>query len=150
MVVTMMAGREFRLTPDTVEQALEDVLPETARDHYVVVAGLRYPPKQAIAAATGLDRADFTTHHARRTLRRLGFVLGRVHRSAVADPPASDAADDASDPFEPFRGRWVLARGAEVLVSSEDEGELIRWLVRHGLDRDDSVLLFPVPKEPVN
>jgi hypothetical protein len=33
-----------------------------------------------IALATGLDRADFTTHQARRILRRLGFTAARRTR----------------------------------------------------------------------
>lgn len=48
-------------------------MPEPLRGHYVLVEGRRYPPKQVLSLATGLDRADFATHQARRTLKRLGF-----------------------------------------------------------------------------
>ena len=38
------------------------MLPDPVREHYAVVHGRRYPPKQVLACVTGLDRADFTTH----------------------------------------------------------------------------------------
>jgi hypothetical protein len=83
-----IAGRRFELDREAVERALTPELPEPLRDHYVVVAGRRYPPKQALAAVTGLDRADFTTHQARRILTRLGFV-GRRPPPAGGRAPAA-------------------------------------------------------------
>ncbi|MGQ0717262.1 MAG: hypothetical protein ACT4NP_08080 [Pseudonocardiales bacterium] len=41
--------------------------PEPIREHYVVIGWRRYPPKQGLAAVTGLDRGDFTTQQARST-----------------------------------------------------------------------------------
>jgi hypothetical protein len=34
-------------------------------DHFAVVNGRRFPPKQVISLVTGLDRADFNMHQAR-------------------------------------------------------------------------------------
>jgi len=47
------------------------VLPDPVREHYVVVRGRRYPPKQVLACVTGLDQADFTRHEARRIRTRV-------------------------------------------------------------------------------
>src|SRR5439155_17245677 len=67
-----VSGTVFELDPERIEEAVARVLPDPVREHYVVVRGRRYPPKQVLACVTGLDRADFTTHQARRILRRLG------------------------------------------------------------------------------
>ncbi len=77
MVLTRtVAGREFELDKERIEQAVANVLPDPLRDHYVVVDGRRFPPKQVLACVTG--RADFTTQQARRILQRVGFLVGRV------------------------------------------------------------------------
>jgi len=68
----------FELDPERIEEPVGGVLPDPVREHYVVVRGRRYPPRQVIACVTGLDQADFTTHEARRILRRLGFVAART------------------------------------------------------------------------
>ena len=44
------------------------MLPDPVREHYVLVRGRRYPPKQVLACVTGLNRADFTTQEAWRIL----------------------------------------------------------------------------------
>ena len=67
--------------PSAVQTALEGVLPEPIHEHYVVIYGRRWPPKQVLALVTGLDRADFTTHQARRALTRLGFPAARAASS---------------------------------------------------------------------
>jgi hypothetical protein len=73
-VATMtVSGHRYELDARGVQTMLEGVLPEPIREHYVVINGRRWPPKQVLALVTGLDRADFTTHQARRALTRLGF-----------------------------------------------------------------------------
>jgi 5-methylcytosine-specific restriction protein B len=69
-----IAGERFRLRAPDVESAMLSIAPEPITSHFVVVGSRRYPPKQVISAVTGLDRADFTTHQARRILMRLGFA----------------------------------------------------------------------------
>src|SRR5882672_10478555 len=73
----IVAGRSFALRASQVERCMRAVLPEPLTAHFVVVGQRRYPPKQVLGELTGLDRAEFTTHHARRILTGLGFVAGR-------------------------------------------------------------------------
>ncbi|HUA41992.1 MAG TPA: hypothetical protein VMA32_10520 [Streptosporangiaceae bacterium] len=73
-----VSGRTYDLDSRRVEAALQGALPEPIRVHFVVINGRRWPPKQVLAQVTGLDRADFTTHQARRALARLGFPAGRA------------------------------------------------------------------------
>ena len=72
-----IAKRRFELRRDHVERAMRGVLPEPISTHYVVIGARRYPPKQVIGLVTGIDRADFTSHQARRVLMGLGFAAGR-------------------------------------------------------------------------
>ncbi len=82
-----VAGHRYEFDSSIVESVLERVDPEPINQHYVVVRGRRFPPKQVLAVMTGLDRADFTTHQARAILRRLGFGVHR--RSQTADTGAA-------------------------------------------------------------
>src|ERR1035438_9887731 len=107
--------------------------PEPIYEHFVVINGRRWPPpKQVLALVTGLDRADFTTHQARRALTRLGFTAARsasprghhpVPPSAAA-PPRPAASGTAGRPeslveaLRPFIGLWVAVRGDEGLVAA--------------------------------
>jgi hypothetical protein len=144
-----VAGRRFRLERGLVEKALADELPEPIRDHYVVVGGRRFPPKQVLSAVTGLERADFTTHHARRILMRLGFVAGRRSRDG-----ARAAVDEArrrlphggrqAEALAPYVGKWVaLGEPTEVLVAADTPQEVLAWLAKHG--RRATSGLFRVP-----
>ena len=71
-------GRPFRLSQADVVGVMRGVEPEPIRAHGVFVAGRAYPVKQVFAAATGLDRLDFTSEVARRHLEHLGFELMRA------------------------------------------------------------------------
>jgi hypothetical protein len=62
MTVMTISGHAYDLDPQQVERALRDELPEPIVEHFVVIIGRRWPPKQALTLVTGLDRADFTTH----------------------------------------------------------------------------------------
>jgi hypothetical protein len=136
MATFQIAGQKVTLDPETVERQLEDVLPEPVRDHYVVVRGRRFPPKQVVSLLTGLDRADFTTHQARRVLKRLGFVAERRQRRTAG--PAPEAAPSLphggrqAAALEPYAGRWVaLGEPDEVLVAAGSASEVVAWLSRH-------------------
>src|SRR5580692_6559576 len=109
-----VAGHRYELESRGVETALEGVLPEPIHEHFVVINGRRWPPKQVLALVTSLDRADFTTHQARRALTRLGFPAGRAagrrgHHpagppaGAPSRPVASGAADPPATPAEALR-----------------------------------------------
>ncbi len=135
MTVARVAGHDFDLTPRAVERAVARTEPEPIKEHYVVIAGRRYPPKQVLAAATGLDRADFTTHQARAILRRLGFGAyrkgtGSNHSIATAGVGPHHGAEAAA--LVPYQGRWVAQEGLEVLFDAESPEAVVRWLRRHG------------------
>jgi hypothetical protein len=78
-----MAGRRYRLTPESVEQRMHGVPPERVSKYFVVVEGVRYPPKQVLALTTGVPLAKFTTHQALRQCRKLGFVTGETQAWAA-------------------------------------------------------------------
>lgn len=138
-----IARRRFDLRPSQVERSMSGVLSEPLRDHFVVVGRRRYPPKQVLARVTGLDRAEFTTHHARRILTGLGFPAGRRSREAAPRArhprPASDTtarARPSAETLEPFVGQWVATRGPEVLVAAAEPRAVVAWLSRHGQPAD--------------
>lgn len=137
MTTTRVAGEVFTFEPADVERAVADLDPEPIREHFVLVGLRRYPPKQVLAAMSGLDRADFTTHQARSILRRLGFG---VHRRGQPIPRPRDP-DKADWPhggaeaaaLEPYMGRFVAQDGLEVLYDSDSPYDVARWLRKNGL-----------------
>ena len=144
-----VSGHAFELDHDGIEEAVARVLPDPVREHYVVVGGRRYPPKQILACVTGLDRADFTTHQARRILKRLGFVAAR-------NGPAGEAPDDdrrdwpyggrQAAALAPYMGKWVAMAGPlEVLVAADTPQEVLAWLAKH--ERRAAYGMFRVPRE---
>jgi hypothetical protein len=141
------------------------VLPEPITSHYVVIDRRRYPPKQVLGVLTGLDRADFTSHQARRVLMGLGFQAGRRPGGSLLDADSESEAGrpDARFPaarsgfrgpttsmrataetLEPFVGQWVATKGPEVLVAADDPRTVVSWLAEHR-QRADS--MFRVPAE---
>lgn len=148
-VRAQIAGHHFVLEPDIVVEALADVLPEPVKDHFTVVGGRRYPVKQVVSEVTGLDRSDFTTHQARRVLRRLGFATGRRSTTQPLPPPGGRDGwphqGRQAEALRPHMGKWVATRGLEVLVAADTPQDVIRWLQRHE-QRADSV--FGVPRDP--
>ena len=133
MTAVRVSGRDFELSANTVEDAAAGVDPEPIQEHYVVVSGRRYPPKQVLAAVTGLDRADFTTHQARSILRRLGFGVYRrgAETSVPRGGPGPHGGAEAAA-LAPYRGRWVAQDGLEVLFDADGPEKVVRWLRRHG------------------
>lgn len=136
-----ISGEEFELDQSRIAACVKTLLPDPVQEHYVVVDGRRFPPKQVISCATGLDRADFTTHQARRVLKRLGFIAARVGEAATAvDAPALEAPGGGEGPhggrqaaaLEPFIGQWVaLAAPTEVLVAADTPQQVLEWLSKH-------------------
>lgn len=141
-----VAGTTVTFEPEDVERVVKDILPDPLHDHFVVIAGRRFPPKQVVALLMQLDRADFTTHHARRLLQRAGFTVGRLSRAdadadAEGESPMGRIEREASL-LRPHRGQWVALRGERVLVATSRPEEAVAWLARHGEDAD---ALFRVP-----
>jgi hypothetical protein len=150
-----VSGHRYELDSRVVQAALEGVLPEPIREHFVVINGRRWPPKQVLALVTGLDRADFTTHQARRALTRLGFPAARALRSREHPMRAAQAAASSgpsaggtgstrtsAEALRPFIGLWVAVRGDEVLVAASSPKEVVAWLARHG-QRAQSMFRVP-------
>jgi hypothetical protein len=136
MTIARVAGVEFELDRRQFEDAAGRLDPEPIREHYVVVAGRRFPPKQILAAVIGLDRADFTTHQARAILRRLGFGVHRRSRpDASPERPLRVGPHGGAEAalLEPFKGRWVAQDGLEVLFDAGSPEEVLHWLRRHRL-----------------
>lgn len=144
MPTMTVSGHQYSLDSQGVEAALQGALPEPIQEHFVVINGRRWPPKQVLALVTGLDRADFTTHQARRALTRLGFTAGRAasprgHNPATSPaappPPAASGATGRPEPLvealRPFIGLWVAVRGDEVLVAAPSPKEVVAWLAKH-------------------
>jgi hypothetical protein len=132
-VTAQVAGEVFDIEVSTVEQAVAGVEPEPIQEHYVVVGGRRFPPKQVLAIITGLDRSDFTTHQARSVFRRLGFG---VHRRSATPPPAPAVAvgphgGKEAELLHRYEGRWVAQNGMEVLFDADAVEPVLRWLRRH-------------------
>lgn len=139
-----IAGTAFELDRALVEERVKGVLPDPIVDHYVVVADRRYPPKQVIALVTGVDRADFTTHQARRILRGLGFPVGRKSDGASqpVDPRGPHGGAEA-EALRPYIGKWVAQQGIEVVVAADTPEEVFDWLYRHNVRADG---MFRVPE----
>lgn len=147
----VIARRPFTLRSGDIERAMHGVLPEPVKDHFVVVGHGRFPPKQVIGRVTGLDRAEFTTHHARRVLARLGFVAGRRSKDSVVIRAPSrsrgtplERQRPSAETLEPFIGQWVATSGPEVLVAAADPKAVVAWLGKHGRMADS---MFRVPRD---
>lgn len=147
-----IAGQPFALRNRDVVRALRKLDPEPITSHFVVVGSRRFPPKQVISAVTGLDRADFTTHQARRTLIRLGFPAGRRGAAPstralgeMVNPEQSDSAtgpERLADELRRFSGLWVAIKDEELLHAAESPQALVGWLGQHG-QKADSVFRVP-------
>jgi hypothetical protein len=143
MQTMTVSGHRYNLESRSVETALQGVLPEPIHEHFVVINSRRWPPKQVLALVTGLDRADFTTHQARRALTRLGFPAGRAasvgarrpEASQSAAPPGASGADgpavSLAEALRPFIGLWVAMRDDDVLVAAPSPAEVVAWLAKH-------------------
>lgn len=140
----------FTLGHSDVRRAMRGVVPEPVHGHYVVIDGRRWPPKQVIGELTELPRSAFTTHHALRVLRRLGFPPGRV----AHDPHGGDGSTRGTrrphdtrradaETLRPFVGQWVAIGDGEVLTAADGPAPVIAWLSEHGSRAD---AMFRVPE----
>jgi len=154
----------FDLHQADVSRVVARVEPAEIRDHFVEIRGRRYPVKQALGVATGLDLSDFTSQHARSALRRLGLPVGRLStvrqaggtsrrgtRSSArgSEPhPASSTANAPTDLAEPLRGyenRWVAIQRNQVLTNQDSFSDTVAWLRSNNVKAD---AVFLVPDDP--
>lgn len=148
-----IARHPFDLTKAQVERAMANVPAESLRDHYAIVNGRRYPPKQVIATVTGLDRSAFISTQARSVLERLGFTVGRrgtAPTSGRDQAPASSSADERlaleAELLRPYIGQFVAVdpEWTEVVASGPDAGGVARALDVLGR----TGVIFRVPLDP--
>ena len=145
-----IAGQPFVLRNSDVARAVRGLDPEPITTHFVVIDARRFPPKQVVSEITGLDRADFTTHQARRTLMRLGFAAGRRPSSSANPLPrdprvqGSGESERLGDRLRSFSGEWVAIKDDDVLHAAKTPRELVEWLSRHGQTADS---MFRVPED---
>lgn len=96
-----LAGQSFELTADIVRRKLAGRVPESIQEYWVEVDGVRWPVKQVMAVATGLDRRRFqvpTTRAADCGAHAGTTRLNRreVNRMAVDNQPDETAAFETS------------------------------------------------------
>jgi hypothetical protein len=78
-----VGGVQFVLSREDVEKKLQSIVPEPVRELFVEVNGDRFPIKQALAEAAGLQRGMFTSHDAMRVFRKLNIPIGPDEATAV-------------------------------------------------------------------
>jgi len=76
MVEFRLDGHAFELTQERVRQRIASHHPESIHQYWVEIDERRWPVKQVIALATGLDRGRFQSQDSRRLLAKLGFTVG--------------------------------------------------------------------------
>jgi hypothetical protein len=163
-VRAQVAGQTFTLRQPDVQRAICRAEPGEIRDHFVEVGDRRYPVKQALAIATGLDPSDFTSQHARSVLRRLGLRLGRLsaHPGAGGAGPAPTSAPagqqtpravrdghrrrERAEALRPYLNRWVAVQRDRVLTDGDSFSEVLAWL-RQNDTKADAVFLVPADPE---
>lgn len=162
-VRVQIAGHVFDLHQAEVSRVVGRQEPAQVRDHFVEIRGRRYPVKQALGVATGLDLSDFTSQHARSALRRLGFPVGRLSSRVGAQSTATDVASAPEHSDEPqhfsaaadkvslaatLRGhynRWVAVQRNQVLTDQDSFSDVVAWLRSNGVKAD---AVFLVPDDP--
>ena len=74
----ILKGKAYDISREEVEKKMKGRQPEPIRKYFMIVNGVKYPPKQIIAEVLDLGRVEFTTLDAVNILRRLGFEIGRI------------------------------------------------------------------------
>ncbi len=163
-VRVQIAGRVFDLHQADVSRVVARVEPAEIRDHFVEIRGRRYPVKQALGVATGLDLSDFTSQHARSALRRLGLPVGRLStahqtggtslrgsrspaQASELRPPgnAAEAPADIAETLRGYENRWVAIQRNQVLTSQDSFSDTLAWLRSNNVKAD---AVFLVPENP--
>jgi hypothetical protein len=111
------------LTAGQVRQRVQ-AAPEPVRQHGVRVHGVVYPVKQVFELATGVPRAEFTSHIARRHLAALGFeIVGEI------EPRNRSAALRASSPSALGGGHASDRGGEEWHTEARVQASVVRSLI---------------------
>ncbi|RYB88516.1 hypothetical protein EUA06_20470 [Nocardioides glacieisoli] len=160
-------GQRHELSRDDVESRLADVAPDAIRKHAVRVGGTWFPVIQAFEVATGVPRAKFISHTARRHLAALGYeVAGDVEPRteppaagrAVTQPAVAAPARDLERPAE-LAGEWHTEANVQAFLVTALAADGWRILSvantatkEHGIDviasRDDQTVGIEVKGFP--
>jgi hypothetical protein len=96
----VLNGRSMELDPAVVTALMFGVVPEDVREHGVQIGGRTFPVKQVFEIATGLPRAEFTSHIARRHLAALGLQLSGSIRPTHDQPQPATPLEAGDWPWE--------------------------------------------------
>jgi hypothetical protein len=118
----VLDGVRYQLSDDAVHAAVQGHRPDGVRVHWVDVDGTRWPPRQVLALAAGLDRTDVTSSRALRLMERLGFPTSRVPQPDRAAVPIPDVAP-LLEPTTAVAPAAFLAAGR----TAADEPGLYSW-----------------------
>jgi hypothetical protein len=88
----VLGGKRHSLDAATVRTRVTPIEPEHIQTHWVEIDGRRWPPKQALRLATGLQHEPFISHNAIRIFRRLGFATSPLPRESATSPQSSESA----------------------------------------------------------
>lgn len=101
-----IGGRQFRLDRDSIYQVTKNIPPKVfdgRNKYYVEIHGEKFPPKQIIHLATGLDYTDdFNAQEARRVLKKLGFIVHEISDDAGMDGLSTRVQPEASGGLPKF------------------------------------------------
>jgi hypothetical protein len=100
MVEFRLDGEQFELTQDLVRHRIAAHHPESIQQYWVEIDGRRWPVKQVMALATGLDRSRFQSQNSRRLLAKLGFTVGAGAHALPADRAAQSGPRTQSGSFD--------------------------------------------------
>lgn len=130
-----IGGRSISLDREDVEKRLRNVPPEGIRDLSVTINGIQYPVKQALAAASGLSKSDFTSHEAVRVFFRLGFTSGT---ESIFETTEELLCPKCSKPYVfKVSSKQAVFEGCNCNVSTLPEnlpqGSIISWIGTNGI-----------------
>lgn len=144
----VLNGTRIVVEADDVRNAVRDGAPEGVREHWVDVDGVRWPPKQVLALATGLSRQQFTSHVALRQLQRLGFQTSASAWSGATREPnltamrAAKTAQPEAPDHSATTGRIVMVGCSQTKAAAAAParelftGELFRKARAHAEELD--------------
>lgn len=113
-----MRFRKYTISREDVLKNTKDLVPEEfdgRYKYYVELHGKKFPVKQAVQSATGLNKGEFISMDANRILKKLGFTVREV-------PAAYDAGTE-----EKVRDSYQSSGGYRFAVTlrSGEDGYLI-------------------------
>ncbi|MFC3960676.1 DUF2283 domain-containing protein [Nocardia jiangsuensis] len=91
-------------------EAISKITPEPIREHWVVVANKRYPPKQVYQLITGLPRSTFTSHRALAELRGSGLTTSVYTPQRAGHPEPVEKSEDATSGSQPAESFATLLK----------------------------------------